>query len=72
MGSEQMCIGGLCMNKSSKRLLSAKHKYQMFDEYEEPMDMIESGMEDYEIAAELGVDEDFINEIKRDLYEDMI
>ena len=34
--------------------------------------MVESGMEDYEIAAELGVDEYFVSEVKRELYNDMI
>jgi DNA-binding NarL/FixJ family response regulator len=60
------------MNKSSKKLAAGKHKNQMFDEYEELLDMVESGMEDYEIAAELGVDEYFVSEVKRELYNDMI
>lgn len=60
------------MNKSSKKVLAGKHKNHMFDEYEELMDMIESGMEDYEIASELGVDEDFVSEIKKDIYGDMV
>lgn len=60
------------MNKSSKKILTDKHKNQMFDEYEELMDMIESGMEDYEIAAELGVEEHFVSEMKKELYNDMV
>lgn len=59
------------MNKSSRKVLTGKHKNHMFDEYEELMDMIEAGMEDYEIASELGMDQDFISDVKKELYSDM-
>ncbi|MGE5630353.1 MAG: hypothetical protein ACM3TR_04555 [Caulobacteraceae bacterium] len=60
------------MNKSSKKMLDGKHKSRVFDEYNELVDMIESGMEDYEIAAELGVSANYVTEVKKDFYNDYV
>jgi DNA-binding NarL/FixJ family response regulator len=58
------------MNKSSKKAL--KHKNRQYQEFGELIDMIESGMEDYEIADELGVTPKYVSELKKQVYEDMI
>ncbi|MDD3704730.1 MAG: hypothetical protein PHC45_01505 [Clostridiaceae bacterium] len=58
------------MNKSSKRILPGKHKNRMYQEYNELIDMIESGMEDYEIASAFGIASDFISEVKNQIYND--
>lgn len=39
-------------------------------EYNELVDMIESGMADQEIASELGLNEGFISRVKREIYND--
>ncbi len=58
------------MNKSSKKILAIKHKNRMYQEYNELIDMIESGMEDYEIASELGIASNFVSEVKNQIYDD--
>lgn len=58
------------MIKSSKKILTAKHKHRIFQEYNELIDMIESGMEDYEIASELGIDSGIVSEVKNQIYND--
>ena len=60
------------MNKSSKKAFSEKYKNRPSQEYGELIDMIESGMEDYEIADELGMTSNYISDIKRQIYNDMI
>ncbi|MHB1393136.1 MAG: hypothetical protein ACYCYE_08680 [Clostridia bacterium] len=60
------------MNKSSKKAFSGKYKNKPYQEYGELFDMIESGMEDYEIAAELGITSNYVSNIKRQIYNDMI
>ena len=60
------------MNKSSKKVLSEKHKSKQQQEYNELIDMIESGMEDYEIAEELGTTSNYVSDIKKQIYNDMI
>jgi DNA-binding NarL/FixJ family response regulator len=60
------------MNKSSKKALNVKHKNRQYQEFGELIDMIESGMEDYEIADELGVTPKYVSELKKQVYEDMI
>lgn len=60
------------MNKSSKKSLPEKHKNKQRQEYNEFIDMIESGMEDYEIAEELGLAPNYVSDIKRNMYNDMI
>ena len=60
------------MNKSSKKILAIKHKNQMYQEYNELIDMIESGMEDYEIASELGITASYVSDVKNQIYDDMI
>lgn len=60
------------MNKSSKKNLSVKHKYQIYQEYNELIDMIESGMEDYEIASELGIKPDYVSDVMNQIHDDMI
>lgn len=60
------------MNKSSKKLLSKKHKNRMHQEYGELIDMIESGMEDYEIAEEIGVASNYVSDIKKQIFNDMV
>jgi DNA-binding NarL/FixJ family response regulator len=60
------------MNKSSKKILTEKHKNMHTQEYGELFDMIESGMEDYEIAAELGITSNYVSDIKNKIYNDMI
>jgi DNA-binding NarL/FixJ family response regulator len=63
-------MGGFYMIKSSKKILTAKHKHRIFQEYNELIDMIESGMEDYEIASELGIDSGIVSEVKNQIYND--
>lgn len=60
------------MNKSSKKALNGKHKNKLQQEYAEMIDMIESGMEDYEIADELGVTSSHVSDIKNQIYTDMV
>lgn len=60
------------MNKSSKKALSEKYKSKPYQEYGELFDMIESGMEDYEIADELGITPKYVSDIKRQIYNDMV
>ena len=60
------------MNKSSKKLMAVKHKNRLDQEYGELIDMIESGMEDYEIAEELGISPSYVSEIKKQIYNDMV
>lgn len=60
------------MNKSSKKVLAEKHKNKLNQEYDELIDMIESGMEDYEIAAEIGVTPNYVSDIKRQIFNDII
>lgn len=60
------------MNKSSKKALSGKYKNKPYEEYGELIDMIESGMEDYEIAEELGITSKYVTDLKSKIYNDMI
>ncbi len=60
------------MNKSSKKAFNGNYKNKPYQEYGELIDMIESGMEDYEIAAELGITPNYVSDIKRQIYNDMI
>jgi len=60
------------MNKSSRKSLPEKHKNRQQQEYNELIDMIESGMEDYEIAEELGITPNYVSDIKKKVYDDMI
>jgi len=59
------------MNKSSKKVIPVKHKGKQ-QEYNELIDMIESGMEDYEIAEELGIAPNYVSDVKRKLFNDII
>ncbi len=65
-------MGGFYMNKSSKKILANKHKNRMYQEYNELIDMIESGMEDIEIATELGIASGIVSEVKNQIYNDDI
>lgn len=60
------------MNKSSKKALSGKYKNKSYQEYGELIDMIESGMEDYEIADEFGMTPKYVSDLKRQIYDDMV
>jgi DNA-binding NarL/FixJ family response regulator len=60
------------MNKSSKKALAGEHTNVHSQEYGEMIDMIESGMEDYEIAAELGITSNHVSDITKEIYNDMI
>lgn len=60
------------MNKSSKRIESEKYKSKQQQEYDELIDMIESGMEDYEIAEEMGLTSNYVSDIKKQIFNDMI
>ena len=60
------------MNKSSKKMMAEKHKNKLHQEYSELIDMIESGMEDYEIAAEIGITSNHVSDIKKQILDDMI
>lgn len=60
------------MNKSSKKVLTTKHKHKMYQEYNELIDMIESGMEDYEIASELGITSNCVSDVMNQIHNDMI
>lgn len=60
------------MNKSSKKILATKHKHKMYQEYNEFIDMIESGMEDYEIASELGITSNCVSDVINQIQNDMI
>jgi DNA-binding NarL/FixJ family response regulator len=64
--------GGFFMNKSSDKLLSERYKSKHNQEYNELIDMIESGMEDYEIAEEIGSTSNYVSDIKKQIYNDMI
>lgn len=60
------------MNKSSKKALTGKHKSKLHQNYGEMIDMIESGMEDYEIADELGIASNYVSDIKNQIFNDMV
>jgi DNA-binding NarL/FixJ family response regulator len=61
------------MNKSNKKTLTGKNeKNKLHQEYGEMIDMIESGMEDYEIADELGVSSGYVSDVKNKIYNDMV
>jgi DNA-binding NarL/FixJ family response regulator len=60
------------MDKSSKRTFDGKYKNKPYHEYGELIDMMESGMEDYEIADELGITSKHVTDITRQIYNDMI
>ncbi len=61
------------MNKSNKKALTGKNgKSKLHQEYGEMIDMIESGMEDYEIASELGVASSYVSDVKNQIYNDMV
>lgn len=60
------------MNKSSKKVFPVKHKSKQQQEYNELIDMMESGMEDYEIAEELGLTPNYVSELKRHMLYDII
>jgi DNA-binding NarL/FixJ family response regulator len=60
------------MNKSSKKALSGKYKNRPYQEYGELIDMIDSGMEDYEIADELGITPKHVSDIKKQIFDDMV
>lgn len=60
------------MNKSSKKTLIGKYKNKQHQEYGEMIDMIESGMEDYEIADELGIASNYVSDVKKQIYNDMV
>lgn len=60
------------MNKSLKKMLAEKHKNNLHQEYGELIDMIESGMEDYEIAAEIGITANYVSDIKKQILNDMV
>lgn len=60
------------MNKSSKKIMTEKHRKKLEEEYSELIDMIESGMEDYEIANELGIEVKHVSDLKRKIYKDMV
>ncbi|HOR85278.1 MAG TPA: hypothetical protein PLL98_02205 [Bacillota bacterium] len=59
------------MNKSSKRIMAEKHKNRMHQEYAELIDMIESDMEDYEIAEEIGISTNHVSNIKNQIFNDL-
>jgi predicted transcriptional regulator len=44
----------------------------VYQEYNELIDMIEFGMEDYEIASELGITSSYVSDVKNQIYDDMI
>ena len=44
----------------------------MYQEYNELIDLIESGMEDFEIATELGIASGIVSEVKNQIYNDDI
>jgi len=60
------------MNKSPKNALSGKCRNRLYQEYGDLIDMIESGMEDYEIADELGITPKYVSDLKRQIYDDMV
>ncbi len=60
------------MDKSSKNAFSRKLNNRPYQDYGELIDMIESGMEDYEIADELGMTSNYVSNIKQQIYDDMI
>ena len=60
------------MNKSAIKALSEKHKNKQHQEYNELIDMIESGMEDYEIAEEIGITSNYVSDIKKQIFNDMV
>jgi len=60
------------MSKSSMEALGGKYKNRPHQEYGEMIDMIESGMQDYEIAEELGVTSKYVFDLKSKIYNDMI
>ena len=60
------------MNKSSKKASGGKYKNRPYQEYGELIDMIDSGMEDYEIADELGITPKYVSDIKRQIFDDMV
>jgi DNA-binding NarL/FixJ family response regulator len=65
-------IGGFFMYKSSRKASAGKYKNKLNQEYGELIDMIESGMEDYEIADELGIEQKYVSDIKSQIYDDMV
>ena len=66
------CKWEVVMNKSFRKISTIKHKNQMYQEYNELIDMIESGMEDYEIASEMGIESSYVTDVKNQIYDDMV
>ena len=58
------------MESNDVRITKRLSKGYERSDYNELVDMIESGMEDYEIASELGLNQGFISRVKRELYND--
>ena len=60
------------MKKSNKKNMPSKGMAYESYEYEELLEMMESGMDDREIAAEMGISESYLAKVKNEVYKDMI
>lgn len=60
------------MKRSSERKLTDNFKNRQHQDYNELFEMIESGMEDYEIAEEIGATSNYVSKIKKQILNDMI
>lgn len=58
------------MYRSSRKIMSIKHRLNSGSEYNEIGDMFESGMEENEIASELGLSLDYLRGIKNESIKD--
>ncbi len=58
------------MNRSVRKTMSIKHRLNSGTGYNEIVDMLESGMEEQEIAAELGLPLDHLREINNGMMRD--
>ncbi|MGE5676561.1 MAG: hypothetical protein ACM3ZR_00715 [Pseudomonadota bacterium] len=60
------------MKRSSGKKFPDNFKGRQHQDYNELFEMIESGMEDYEIAQEIGASSNYVSDIKKRILNDMI
>lgn len=58
------------MDKRARGNLKKPSSFQIDHEYDDMMTIMESDLEDYEVAAELGISPGQVSSIRRELFED--
>lgn len=58
------------MNRSLRKIMAIKHRLNSGIEYNEIGDMFESGMEENEIASELGLSPDYLKDMNDETIKD--